>query len=175
VTTAAVPSVRSVRRWLRRARLAHSDRTLGELLSDVYMFALLAALYGGSSVVAIRRHLAEPLGVPAGQESRAWLVLALLVMAVALAWRALRMLGPLLTTPAAQSWCVATPVDRADWLRRPLRWVTLVIALVGSGVAVLGAWAGLSTGTAYGWAATAGIGFGSAAVPVVAHRLRLNW
>ena len=81
---------------------------------------------------------------------------------VALAWRALRMLGPLLTTPAAQSWCVATPVDRADWLRRPLRWVTLAIALVGSGVAVLGAWAGLSTGTAYGRAATTGVGFGSA-------------
>jgi hypothetical protein len=161
-TVAAAPSARHVRRWLRRARLAHSDRTLGELLGDVYMVALLAALYGGSSVVSIRRHLAEPLGVPAGQEARAWLVLALLVTAVAVAWRALRTLGPLLTTPAAQSWCVATPVDRADWLGRPLRWLTLATALAGAGLAVLGAWAGISTGTAYGWAAVAGVGLGSA-------------
>jgi hypothetical protein len=162
VTTVAAPSARHVRRWLRRARLAHSDRTLGELLGDVYMFALLAALYGGSSVVSIRRHLAEPLGVPAGQEARAWLVLALLVLAVAVAWRALRTLGPLLTTPAAQFWCVATPVDRSDWLRRPLRWLTLATALAGAGLAVLAAWAGLATGTGYAWAAAAGVGFGTA-------------
>jgi hypothetical protein len=170
VRAVAIPSVRHVRRWLRAARRAHSDRTLGELLGDVYMFALLGALYGGSSVVSIRRHLAQPLGAPVAQTARAWLVAALVVTAVVVAWRGLRMLGPLVTTPAAQAWCVASPIDRADWLRVPLWWLLVVTACVGAGVAVLAAWAGLSTGTEYGWAAAAGVGLGSAlgALAVVA-------
>lgn len=163
MTTAApaIPSVRDVRSRLRRVRRTHSDRTLGELLGDVYMFALLAVLYGGSSAVSIRRHLGRPLEAPAGTgATRAWLMLALLVAVTVLAWRGLRVLGPLLTTPAAQAWCVATPIDRAGWLRTPMAWLLVTAAAAGAAVAVLAAWAGLST--AFGWVAVAGAGSGVA-------------
>ena len=90
ITAAAptIPSVRDVRVRLRRARRAHSDRTLGELLTDVYLVGFVLVLYGGSGAVALRRHLAKPVAGPIGLEStRAWLVIALLVAVVTLAWR----------------------------------------------------------------------------------------
>ena len=110
-----------LRRNLRQARRAHSERTLGELLTDVYLVLFLAVLYGGSAAVSIKRHLKQPLDAPVGTEStRFWLLLVLLVVAGAFAWRGLRMVGPLITTPPAQAWVVSTPIDRADWLRAPL-------------------------------------------------------
>jgi hypothetical protein len=160
--TAAIPSVRSLRRRLRRTRRTHSDRTLGDLLGDVYMFALIGVLYGGSAAVSIRRHLAEPLEAPADPVPRAWLVLALLMVVTVLSWRALHLLGPLITTPAAQAWCVATPVGRAAWLRTPMGWLLTVTGAVGAGFAVLAAWAGLAGAAAFAWAAVAGAGLGAA-------------
>jgi Family of unknown function (DUF6297) len=67
-----------------------------------------------------------------------------------------RWLGPLLSAPAAQSWCVATPIDRAGWLRTPMAWLLATAAAGGAGVAVFAAWAGLST--AYAWVALTGAG-----------------
>ena len=157
----SIPTVRELRVNLRRARRAHSDRTLGELLTDVYLVLFLAVLYGGSSVVSIKRHLAQPLGIPAGTEStRVWLLLVLLVVCAAFAWRGLRMVGPLITTPAAQAWVVSTPVDRAAWLRTPLVWLMVFSAVGGAGVAELAAWAGLAG--SFGLAALAGAGAGMA-------------
>src|SRR5215475_2127578 len=96
-----IPRVRDVRTRLRRVRRTHSDRTLGELLTDVYLIGFLVVLYGGSAAVSLERHLARPFTGPVGLEStRAWLLVALLVTATAIAWRGLRSLGPLLTTPA---------------------------------------------------------------------------
>jgi Family of unknown function (DUF6297) len=152
-----IPAVRDVRSRLRRVRRSHSDRSLGELLGDVYMFALLAALYGGSSAVSIRHRLGRPPEAVAGTEAtRAWLVLALVVAAAVFTWRGLRTLGPLLSTPAAQAWCVATPIDRAGWLRTPMAWLLATAAVAGAGAAVLAAWAGLST--AFAWVALTGAG-----------------
>ena len=42
-----IPAVTELRRALRRTRRAHSDRTLGELLTDVYLLAFIVVLYGG--------------------------------------------------------------------------------------------------------------------------------
>ena len=60
-----VPSVRDLRTALRRNRRAHSDRTLGELLTDVYLLAFLVVLYGGAGAYSLRRHLSQPLPAPA--------------------------------------------------------------------------------------------------------------
>jgi hypothetical protein len=171
-TTAPIPAVRDLRRLLRQARRAHSDRTLGELLTDVYLIGFIAILYGGSAVVSIRQHLARQLGGPAGTEAtRSWLILALLATVAALVWRLLRLVGPLVTTPAAQAWCVSTPIDRAAWLTTPLTWLLVYSGLLGAAVGVTAAWAGLSSG--YGWAALAGAGFAvvlsSVAVMLQAH------
>jgi hypothetical protein len=178
--TAEIPKVSDLRLLLRQARRAHSDRTLGELLTDVYMVLFLAVLYGGSAAVSIKRHLAQPLGAPVGTEStRLWLLIALLVVSVAFAWRGLRMVGPLLTTPPAQAWVVSTPIDRADWLRAPLVFLVVISAIGGAAVAELAAWAGLTT--ALGLAALAGAGTGvllaGAAVvaqarPGIVHKVR---
>src|SRR5690349_4512825 len=100
-----VPAAAEVRVALRRVRRTHSDRTLGDLLTDVYLFVFIAVLYGGAGAFSIRRHLAQPPGGPAGTATlRAWLVIGLLVTTAALLWHGLRMLGPLVITPAVQSW-----------------------------------------------------------------------
>ena len=62
----AGPAGPELRRRLRRVRRAHSDRTLGELLTDVYLIAFLVVLYGGSAAFSLRRHLAQPLPAPVG-------------------------------------------------------------------------------------------------------------
>src|SRR4051794_31922567 len=64
-----IPDVRELRRALRRTRRAHSDRTLGELLSDLYLIAFIAVLYGGAGAYSLNRHLSQPLPAPAGTES----------------------------------------------------------------------------------------------------------
>lgn len=142
-----VPTPADVRVALRQVRRSHSDRTLGDLLTDVYLFAFVAVLYGGGASVPIRRHLAQPLTGPAGSASlRAWLVIGLLIVLTALVWRGLRMVGPLVTTPAAQSWVLATPVDRAGWLRLPFVSLLVFAGLFGAGVGLLAGWAGLAGG-----------------------------
>ena len=165
----AVPAVRDLRRALRRTRRTHSNRTLGELLTDVYLVAFVAVLYGGAGAYSLRRHLARPLPAPVGTEDeRAWLLVALLVVIAALAWRGLRLLGPVVSTPAVQAWVLASPVDRRAWLNTPLWWL---VGLTGFGGAVVGAaagWAGLSGQFAFTALAGAGAGIGLAALAVLA-------
>ena len=163
---AAIPPVAQLRSRLRKVRRTHSDRTLGELLTDVYLIAFLVVLYGGSTAFSLRRHLSQPFAGPRGlEQTRAWLIVALLVVVGTLAWRGLRALGPLITTPAALSWCLSTPIDRAQWLRTPLSWLLAFAAIAGAAVGTLADWAGLSgTGIGLGtlWAAIAGSGAGVA-------------
>jgi hypothetical protein len=152
--------VAEVRVALRQVRRAHSDRTLGELLTDVYLVGFIAILYGGGGAVAIRRHLASPLTGPPGDAAvRAWLAVALLLVLTALAWHGLRAVGPLVTTPAVQSWVLATPVDRAGWLRVPLIFLLAGSTVAGAALGLLAAWAG---GANEWWAVVAGAGAGVA-------------
>ena len=149
-----------VRVALRQVRRAHSDRTLGELLTDVYLVGFIAILYGGGGAVAIRRHLASPLTGPPGDAAvRAWLAVALLLVLTALAWHGLRAVGPLVTTPAVQSWVLATPVDRAGWLRVPLIFLLAGSTVAGAALGLLAAWAG---GANEWWGVAAGAGAGVA-------------
>ena len=69
-----------------------------------------------------------------------------LIVLTALVWRGLRMVGPLVTTPAVQSWVLATPIDRAGWLRPPFVSLLVFAGLFGAGVGLLAGWAGLADG-----------------------------
>ncbi|GIJ60199.1 DUF6297 family protein [Virgisporangium aurantiacum] len=153
-----------VRRRLRRARSAHRETSLGAVLTDVYMVALLVAVYGAFAVTAIRRHLRLPAaGSPAESGVRAWLLIAVVLVLGGLAWAAVRDLGPLYVTGAARYWAAGAPVDRAGWLRPALGWVAFVGAacgaLFGVGVMLIG-----DTGWGLGLAAT----FAGAALPAAA-------
>jgi hypothetical protein len=168
-----IPSVHDVRTRLRQVRRTHSDRTIGELLTDVYLVTFLVVLYGGSGAVLLKRHLAKPAGGPVGLETtRAWLVIALLVTVAILAWRGLRTVGPLLTTPAAQTWCLSTPIDRGDWLRLPLVFVLGAAAVAGAVVGVFATWLGLATSPWWAAFTAAATGVAVAALSVVAQSRR---
>jgi hypothetical protein len=163
----AVPSVRDLRTALRRNRRAHSDRTLGDLLTDVYLLAFLVVLYGGAGAYSLRRHLSQPLPAPAGTESsRAWLVVALLLAVAALAWRGLRLVGPLVTTPAVQAWILSSPIDRRNWLITPLWWLSLLAGVGGALVGAAAAWAGLTPQFAFAALAGAGVAVALAGLAV---------
>jgi len=162
MTSPAIPTVRDLRRRLRRLRRAHSERTLGDLMTDVYIIGFVVVLYGGSASVALRRHLAQRFGGPVGFEAtRGWLMVAVLVVLAAVAWRGLRALGPLLTTPAALSWCLATPIDRSAWLRTPLRWELAISAVLGAITGTFAGWAGFGT-AGLTWAPAIGAAVGVA-------------
>ncbi|MGW3606599.1 DUF6297 family protein [Micromonospora sp. NPDC005161] len=162
---AGVPTARQVRTHLRRARRRHHDHSLGDVLGDAYVMVLFVGMYGWFAISASRDMLNSPTVGQADPGVRWWLAVAALLAGAGLAWRGLRALGPLLVTPATQSWVASAPIDRRAWLA-PRLGVLLTAAaagtaLLGVAVAALG---GVSDPTALGWAAAAGAGWGAAAL-----------
>ena len=45
-----------------------------------------------------------------------WTGVAVVLAGAGFAWQALRTMGPMLATPAEQTWGTSTPVDRRGWL-----------------------------------------------------------
>ncbi|RZT78177.1 hypothetical protein EV382_1358 [Micromonospora violae] len=164
-TLAGVPTARQVRTHLRRARSRHHDHSLGDVLGDAYVMVLFVGMYGWFAISASRNLLDSPTVGRAEPGVRWWLAVAALLAGAGLAWRGLRALGPLLVTPATQSWAVSGPIDRRAWLAP--RFVLLLVgaaagtAALAVAVAALG---GVSDPTALGWAAAAGAGWGAAAL-----------
>ncbi|MGC4812980.1 DUF6297 family protein [Micromonospora sp. DT228] len=164
-TPTGVPTARQLRTHLRRARSRHHDHSLGEVLGDAYVIVLFTGMYGWFAISASRDLLDSPTVGQAEPGVRWWLALAALLAGAGLAWRGLRALGPLLVTPATQSWATSAPVDRRAWLAP--RFVLLLVgaavgtAALGLAVAALG---GVSDPAALGWAAAAGAGWGAAAL-----------
>jgi hypothetical protein len=165
-----VPSARELRVRLRHGRRQHHSRSLGDFLTDLYLLAFLALMYGYVLVHAARQYLHSPTAGHGDQAERYWLGAAALLAGAGLAWQGLRAVGPLLSSPAGYTWVVATPVSRRDWLLPRLAGVLLGAALVGSLTAAL-AVAGFS------WAVLAGAGFGvgGAALCVVAQAASPRW
>ena len=171
----SVPTARQLRVRLRRARRGHHARSLGDLLTDLYVVALFTGMYGWALVDAGRRYLHSPSAGQADPGERYWLCVAAVLAAAGLAWQGLRAVGPLLVTPAAQTWAASSPVDRRAWLLP--RFVALIAgAAVGVGLLGLGAAtvAGASDPVDFGWAALAGAtcGAGGAGLSVVAQTER---
>jgi len=156
----SIPAPRQLRARLRRARRGHHARSLGDFLTDVYILAWLLVMYGGALVNTARQYLHSPSGGRGDPVERYWIAGAALVALAGLAWQALRALGPLLTTPAAQAWCVSTPVDRRGWLLPRLAALLLAAACGGALVGLLVA--GLGMRASLAWTALAGVTMGVA-------------
>ena len=160
-----LPTARELRTHLRRARSRHHDHSLGDVLGDAYVIVLFVGMYGWFAISASRDLLVSPTVGRADPGVRWWLAVAALLAGAGLAWRGLRALGPLLVTPATQSWVTSAPVDRRAWLAP--RFVLLLLgaaagtAALGVGLAALG---GVDDPAALGWAAAAGAGWGAAAL-----------
>jgi hypothetical protein len=159
-SVAAVPPAAQLRARIRRLRRTHSDRSIGDLLTNIYMAALFVALYGYGFAVTLRQHV-HPRGsaAPADTGERQWLALGLLVVLAALTWRALRAVGPLIATPAVQAWCLTSPVPRGEWLTPPLAYLLCGAGLAGAAVAAVVAWAAYAP---IGWGVLTGVGLGAA-------------
>ncbi len=152
------PRVRELRARLRRARRKHHDRSLGDLLSDLYTLLWLAVVYGGALAAAVRRHFAQVS--PGASSATLWITAAVVLAGTGLTWRGMGALGPLFATPAEQSWAVSTPVDRRGWL---LPRLVLLLLGFGAGAAVLACVVGLGLRVqSLGWATLAAALFGVA-------------
>ena len=138
-TPVGVPSARQVRTHLRKARSRHHDHSLGDVLGDAYVMVLFVGMYGWFAISASRDLLDSPTVGQAEPGVRWWLAVAALLAGAGLAWRGLRALGPLLVTPATQSWATSAPIDRRAWLAP-----RFVLLLLGSaaGTAALGSGGG---------------------------------
>jgi hypothetical protein len=156
--TATPPSVRAVRARLRTARRGHHDDGVGDLLTDLYLLALLVFGYGFTIIVNTRQYLHAPDRGPGDPSGRYWIGVATILVGAGVAWLGLRTVGPLLTSPAGYTWLGATPLDRRRWLL-PRFVVLLLGAAVGGAVLGLAA-GGIGLRAGLGWAAAAGGGYG---------------
>ncbi|MEU7614824.1 DUF6297 family protein [Micromonospora rifamycinica] len=158
------PTPRRLRARLRQARRRHHPGSLGEVLTDAYVVVLFVALYGWFAVAAIRDHLVTPQVTRTEPGDRYWIAVAAVTAGAGLAWWGLRLIGPLLVTPATQTWLVSSPVDRRAWLLP--RFLGLAGGItVGAGLlAFAAAFAGGADHPAdLGWAALAGVTCGATA------------
>lgn len=156
---AAPPSARVWRKHLRAARRDHHARSLGDVLTDLYMLLWLLAVYGGALVAAVRRHLHTAPGAQRPGAETYWIGVAVLLAVAGLAWRAARAVGPLLATPAEQAWGLSTPVDRGGWLAPRFATLVLSAGAVGAVVALVATFLG-SHFDALGWMLLAGCAYG---------------
>ncbi|MDP9792092.1 hypothetical protein J2S43_000604 [Catenuloplanes nepalensis] len=177
---ATAAGVREVRSRLRRLRRRHHSKSLGDLLSDLYLFALLAALYGWAFVDMGRDFLGSTTVSAGDPAEQRWLVIAAVLTAAGFGWAGLRALGPVFVGPALQSWVASAPIDRRALLLPRfaglLTGASAVVALLGflfgvlSGIAAGGS--GLGPGTVDGTLLGAAIGLLAGAGAVVAQGVR---
>jgi Family of unknown function (DUF6297) len=163
---ATAPRAGAWRTRLRRARRRHRRRSLGETLSNLYMLLWLVFVYGVALVPTVREHLRSTATMdPATGAARYWIVVAVLLAGAGLAWEAMRAMGPLLATPAEQTWGLATPIDRRAWLLP--RFVVLLSSSAFGGAVTTTAVVALGLGGgAWRSAAVAGGAFGLAGMAV---------
>lgn len=160
---AGAPGARVLRARLRRERRRHRESRAG----DLYLLLLFVLCYGAIAGRVLSRYTGQhgSLVDQAGPE-RWWLASAAALALAGLAWRGMRLVGPLLAAPATQSWCVSAPVDRAGWLRGPLLARLAVAAMAGAALGTV--CAALAGAGALGWPAAAGAEAGAALVALAA-------
>ena len=137
-----------IRGRLRRLRRRHHSASFGDVLTDLYLLALLAALYGWVFVDMSRGFLRSSLVAAGDPAAQRWLVLAAVLTAAGFGWAALRATGPIFVGPALHSWVASTPIDRRALLlprfAALLAGTTALPALLG---ALLGLLSGFAGGT----------------------------
>lgn len=134
-TPVAAPTARELRRQVKQWRRGRASLTWGELISEAYV-VLFSGLVALAMVVNVLLEFASQAdrvcdGACAHvRDLGPWLllpVLAVLTLAVA------RLIGPVVSPPAANAWLISTPVDRSALLRPAWSWA-LVAAVVGTSV-----------------------------------------
>jgi hypothetical protein len=129
-----VVTARRVRSELRAMRRRRNPRSIFRRLYDLSDTALYVAMAGGLVTEAVIKTRAAPqLSVPPTPHTAAsvsWMAVALAVAAVAAFGQALLAVGPIWAGAAAQTWILASPVDRRAALL-PTYVRTLVIAGIG--------------------------------------------
>jgi hypothetical protein len=123
-----------VRSELRRMRRRRNPRSIFRRLYDLSDTALYVGMAGGLVTEAVIKTRAVPaLSVPPTPHTAAsvsWMALALAVAAVAAFGQALLAVGPIWAGAAAQTWILASPVDRRSVLL-PTYVRTVLIAGIG--------------------------------------------
>lgn len=166
-TAVVLPSAGAWRARLRGARRNHHERSLGDVLTDLYLMLWLVLVYGGALASELHRHLQASTGGPDLAPETAWIIVAALLAGTGLGWKALQALGPLMATPAEQTWGVSTPLDRRGWLLP--RFISLAaVGALGAAVVIAGVAFFTSGLAALGWAALAGATSGVAGVSALA-------
>ncbi len=142
-----VPSAREVRQEIRDWRRGRAELKWGEAISDAYVALFCVAMVGamaGNVVINLRQLADDTCAGSCGEVRSAapWLVaLALALLALGMS----RLLGPVFSPPASNSWVLSSPVDRGGLLRPG--WLrTTVLTAVGAALllvapAVLGGFA----------------------------------
>ncbi|GAA3089756.1 hypothetical protein JOF29_007894 [Kribbella aluminosa] len=129
----AIPSSRSLRRWMRTTRRKHADRSFGEIFEDVYLvlFTLaMAGATGGNVVRHLNSNAATCTSWTCGQVT-SWIPWIVLPLLLATTLRVLLAIGPVSASRATGFWLLATPVNRASLLRPAYRLVIATVAVVG--------------------------------------------
>jgi hypothetical protein len=175
---AVAPAARAWRKHLRGARRAHHSRSLGDTLTDLYILLWVLVVYGGVLFSAVRQHLRSSVGTAGVSGQVYWIGVAVLFATAGLVWRGALAMGPLLATPAEQTWGVSTPVDRQGWLTPRFSALVLSTGFLGTVLALLGTLLGGHV-AALGWAALAGSAYGvtlaASTVAVQGDSARIRW
>lgn len=157
---AAPPPDGELKTRLRRARRRHRDRSIGDLLTDLYLIAFLIAIYGWAAVDSAGDFLHRQVAAaPADPGARYWIGIGAGIALAGFVWQGLTTVGPLQVGPAVQSWLASTPMSRRALLAPRFAGLALVAAfgaaLLGAAVAAIGRSGG------YLWAALAGLAWGT--------------
>lgn len=138
----AIPSSRSLRKWMRKVRRGKADRTVWQQLEDIYVIVFAVAMLGATGGNVLLNLNDKSAACTSG--SCSWLLdtvpYILVPLLVSTMLRVLLSIGPVSASRATGFWLLATPVDRASLLRPSYRLVVIVAAVVGAAAAVIG-WA----------------------------------
>ncbi|MEV4617284.1 DUF6297 family protein [Asanoa sp. NPDC049573] len=158
---AAPPPAGELKARLRRARRQHRDRSIGDLLTDLYMIAFLIAIYGWAGIDSISGFLhREVKASPADPAARYWIGVGAGIALAGFVWQGLTAVGPLQVGPAVQSWLASTPISRRALLAP--RFAGLALAAAGGAALLAAVAAAIGRSGGYVWAAVAGLTWGTA-------------
>ncbi len=152
--SAATAEVRALRSQIRTWRRGRVDTSLMEAVSDAYV-AVFSALVLGAMAVSVIVNLrvvssgaCSSVSCLDARDALGWLFgLAAITFVLA----ATRLLGPMLVSPAVGTWLLSAPVDRTALVRGRLIGTSVVAALVGAGLAAIGATLSAYPADVIGW------------------------
>lgn len=176
----AAPTPAEIRGLIRSWRRGRVTAPWGEVLYQAYLGLLTVLIYGSglvSAVVNAGQAVAVCTSATCVGTRTAGPVLVVLLW-LALGAAVLRLLGPLMASPATSAMVLSTPVDRGRWLRRQY-WMLLALAAVTAAVlaalaAVTAGWPSITVG-ALALAAAALASMTYAAEAVAQSRTRSAW